>query len=141
MDVGIDSTSEDLVEAVRRVTGQGAQTAVDLIGGDIFPQTLNAMALRGRLVLVGLTAGRRADLDLSVILGKRLRIEGTVLRSRSESEKAEVNRSFSEENLALFSSGRLWPVVDRVFDMNEVHAALQYLESNASFGNVVVGLG
>jgi len=141
MDVGIDSTSEDLATAVRDATGQGAQTAVDLIGGSVFPQTLDAMALRGRLILVGLTAGRRADFDLGVILGKRLRIEGTVLRSRSADEKAAVTRSFVDANLALFMDSKLTPVVDRVFDMVHVRAAHEYLESNASFGNVVVRVG
>jgi NADPH:quinone reductase-like Zn-dependent oxidoreductase len=138
MDVGIDSTSEDLVSAVRRVTDSGAHAAVDLIGGEQFTQTLNAMAPRGRLVLVGLTAGRRANIDLGVLLSRRLRIEGTVLRSRSDDEKTEITVAFANTNLALFADGELTPVVDRVFDMTEIGSALAHLESNANFGNVVV---
>ena len=76
-----------------------------------------------------------------MILGKRLRIEGTVLRSRSDDEKAAVTGSFVDANLALFLESKLTPVVDRTFDMVEVRAAHEYLESNASFGNVVVRVG
>jgi NADPH:quinone reductase len=141
LDVGIDSTNEELVPAVLNATGQGAQTAVDLIGGALFPQTLDALARRGRLILVGLTAGRRAELDLGVLLGKRLRIEGTVLRSRSDDEKATLTRAFVSANFTAFADGRLVPVVDRVFEMTEVRTAHEYLESNANFGNVVVRVG
>ncbi len=138
MDTGIDSTKDDLVSVVQRVTGSGVHTAVDLIGGEQFTQTLNAMAPRGRLVLVGLTAGRRADIDLGVLLSKRLRIEGTVLRSRSEDEKTEITRAFVDANLSMLANGVLTPVVDRVFDIADVRLALQHLEANVSFGNVVV---
>ncbi len=138
MDAGINSVNEDLVRAVRQVTGEGAPVVVDLIGGALFPQTLEAMAPRGRLILVGLTAGWRAELNLSVITRKRLRIEGTVLRSRSEEEKTAVTHSFTEAVLPLFAAGRLHPVVDRVFSFEEIRAAHEYLETNQSFGNVVV---
>jgi NADPH2:quinone reductase len=141
LDVSIDSAKEELVPAVRRATGQGAQTAVDLIGGALFPQTLDAMARCGRLILVGLTAGRRADLDLGVLLGKRLHVEGTVLRSRSDEEKTTLTRAFVDANLAAFADGKLTPVVDRIFEMAEVRTAHEYLESNANFGNVVVRVG
>lgn len=138
MDVGIDSVNEDFVHAVRQATGGGAHAVVDLIGGAQFPQTLEAMAPRGRLILVGLTAGWRAELDLSVITRKRLRIEGTVLRSRSEEEKTALTQSFTDAVLPLFAARRLHPVLDRVFSFDEIRAAHEYLESNQSFGSVVV---
>jgi NADPH:quinone reductase-like Zn-dependent oxidoreductase len=141
MDVGIDSTEGDFLSTVRSATGGGAETAVDLIGGDLLQQTMNALSPRGRLVLVGLTAGRKANIDLGVLLSKRLRIEGTVLRSRSDEEKTDVTRAFAESTLSLCAEGRLNPVVDRVFDFGEVCFALEHLESNSNFGNVVVVIG
>jgi putative PIG3 family NAD(P)H quinone oxidoreductase len=140
MDIGIDSVNEDFVHAVRQATEDGVDAVVDLIGGASFPQTLEAMAPCGRLILVGLTAGRRADLDLAVITRRRLRIEGTVLRSRSEEEKTALTQSFTDAVLPLFADGRVQPVVDRVFAFGEIRAAHEYLESNQSFGNVVVRL-
>jgi NADPH2:quinone reductase len=138
MEAGVDTTTEELAATVQRITEGGAQAAIDLIGGSGFPATLDALAHRGRLILVGLTAGRRADVDLGVILRRRLRIEGTVLRSRSSDEKTQVVQSFRHAVLPLFDGGRIHPVVDRVFDFDEVADAHVYVESNVSFGKVVV---
>lgn len=138
LDVGVDSAHDDFVAAVKQVTGQGTQCVVDLIGGAQFPKTLDAMARCGRLILVGLTAGQHVEMDLGVILRKRLRIEGTVLRGRSNDEKSVVIAAFAETILPLFSEGRLVPVVDDVFPFEEIRAAHERLASNATFGNVVV---
>ena len=89
-------------------------------------------------MIVGLTAGRRADVDLAVVLQQRLRIEGTVLRSRSQDEKTDVTRSFREAVLPLFAEKRLRVVLDRVFPFEEIRDAHAYMESNASFGKIVV---
>ena len=141
MDAGIDSQVENLVPAVRNITAGGVECAVDLVGGALFPQTLDALYNRGRLILVGLTAGSRVELDLGVILRKRIRIEGTVLRGRSDHEKSALIQAFVTTILPLFSSGRLSPVVDRTFLMEEIRAAHEYLQSNVTFGNVVVRVG
>ncbi len=138
LDVGVDSVNEDFVHAVRQVTGDGADVVVDLIGGASFPQTLEALAPQGRLILVGVTAGRRADLDLAVIMRRRLHIQGTVLRTRSEVEKTHLIQSFAKAVLPLFAESRVQPVLDRVFEFGEIRAAHEYLESNRSFGSVVV---
>jgi len=138
MEAGIDSAGGDFAEAVIQSTGGGANAAVDLLGGRFLIQTIECMARRGRIILVGLSAGRRADIDLGTILGKRLRIEGTVLRSRDREEKAAAVRSFATAVLPLFAAGSINPVVDKVFEFAEVVAAHEYLETNASFGKVVV---
>ncbi|MFQ5702968.1 MAG: NAD(P)H-quinone oxidoreductase [Gemmatimonadales bacterium] len=138
MFAGINTVSEEFAPRVRQITGAGVSAAVDLIGGPLFPATIDAMAQRGRVIIVGITAGRRAEVDLRVIMGKRLRIEGTVLRARSTEEKAEVTRSFREQVLPLFEFGTVRPVVDRVFEFDEVPAAHKHMESNVSFGKTVV---
>jgi putative PIG3 family NAD(P)H quinone oxidoreductase len=138
MDAGIDTTAEELVAAVKRITGAGAHAVVDLIGGADFTASLKALAPRGRLIVVGLTAGSRAEVDLSLVLRQRLRIQGTVLRSRSKEEKTEITASFARDVLPLFAAKRAVPVVDRVFAFEEIREAHAYVETNANFGKVVV---
>ena len=138
MFAGIDTSTDEFVPRILEITGSGVDAAVDLIGGSLFPATLEAMALRGRVIVVGLTAGTRAEVDLRVLMGKRLRVQGTVLRSRSTEEKAAVTLSFREQVLPLFEFGAVRPVVDRVFGFDEVPAAHRHMESNMSFGKIVV---
>ena len=138
MHSGIDTESEELISAVRHIAPDGVHAVVDLLGGPLLAATLQTLRPLGRLILVGLTGGRRADLDLGLLLRLRLRIEGTVLRARSVAEKTQLTRSFVESVLPMLESGTVSPVVDRVFPLDEVRAAHDYLESNASFGKVVV---
>lgn len=140
MDVGVNTVTEDLVAKAREITGRGVQAVLDLVGGPRLGATLEALAPRGRLILVGLTAGARAEVDLRLILGNRLRIIGTVLRSRSTDEKTMLVRSFREAVLPLFPSRRVHAILDRVYDFREIRSAHQYVESNANFGKVVVRL-
>lgn len=138
MDVGLDSSRADLADAIREVTWDGVNAVVDLVGGDVFKRTLPAVAYRGRVILVGLTAGRSAEVDFGLMLKNRLRIEGTVLRSRPAAEKADLATAFRTVVLPLFESGVVAPVLDRVFPMDRTADAHEYLEANANFGKVVV---
>jgi putative PIG3 family NAD(P)H quinone oxidoreductase len=141
LDAGVNTEEEPLVAAVRAVSGEGAHAAVDLVGGALFPRTLEALRRCGRLVLVGLTAGRRAEVDLGLVLNRRLRIEGTVLRSRSRAEKAMAVAAFREAVLPALADGRVRPVVDRVLPFDQVPDALGVVERNQNFGKVVIELG
>ncbi len=138
MDAGVDTSEGDFVSGVREVVADGVHAVLDLLGGPLFPATLDAMRSRGRLILVGLTAGRTADVDLSLVMRKRLRIEGTVLRARSTEEKTAITSSFRDAVLPLLADGRAKPVVDRVFPFGGAPEAHRYVESNESFGKVVV---
>ncbi len=140
MDAGIDITSEELVATVRRITGRGANAVVDLVAGSSFTDTLKSMAPKGRLIVVGLTGGNKAEVDLSIVLRNRLRIVGTVLRSRSYEEKSALTKSFLNGPLALFDAGKLTAIVDRLFAFENTRDAHEYVEANANFGKVVVRL-
>ena len=96
------------------------------------------MNLKGRLILVGLTSGKTAEFNLGLALSKRLKIIGTVLRSRPTAEKAEANRKFIAEVLPFIAKGIIKPNLDKVFRVEDVKAAHAYLESNVSFGKVVL---
>lgn len=135
------ATSEKLVFAdeVKQFTnGKGVDVILDLVGAAYFQQNLASMAVKGRLVLIGLTSGAKADIDLGVALRKRLRIIGTVLRSRTSEEKAEAVTKFADEVVPLVENRSVKPNLDRVYSFMEVREAYKYLESNKSFGKVVL---
>jgi NADPH2:quinone reductase len=117
---------------------RGVDCILDLVGAAYFAQNLACLAPKGRLVLVGLTSGATAEFDLRMALQKRATIVGTVLRPRSTDEKAEATRRFAMEVVPLLASGAIKPNLDRTFAARDVVAAYKYLESNESFGNVVL---
>ena len=110
----------------------------DLVGGSYFPGNLEAAAPRGRVIVIGLTGGRSAAIDLGAVLSKRLTIIGTALRSRSDEEKAALVRSVSEQVVPEFARDAIVPVIDRAFPMAEAADAHRYVEENRNFGSVVL---
>jgi NADPH:quinone reductase len=120
--------------------GEGVNVVLDLVGSSYLDANLEALALRGRLLLVGTLGGASAALNFRHVLGKRLRIIGTVLRARSVEEKAAAVRRFAAEVVPLFARGLVRPVIDRTFDLKDVDAAYDRLESNETFGKVVLRL-
>jgi len=139
LDIPVHVPDRDFVAVVREATGgAGAEAAVDLIGGSEFPRTIDALAERGRLVLVGLTAGAAAEVNLGTILRRRLRIEGTVLRPRTVTEKADAVRHFGAEVVPLLADGTLRPVIHEVLPFDRVAEAHRIMEANENFGKLVV---
>jgi putative PIG3 family NAD(P)H quinone oxidoreductase len=118
--------------------GVGAEIVLDLVGGPYTPMSIAATATKGRIILIGTMAGRDAALPLGMILGKRLTIRGTVLRARPLEEKITVTRAFAAQVVPLLARGVVRPVVDRVFPLDQIAAAHRHLESNATFGKVVL---
>jgi putative PIG3 family NAD(P)H quinone oxidoreductase len=116
----------------------GFNIVLDLVGGAHTPANIALLATRGRLMLVGLVGGATASFDLRRILSRRITIIGTVLRARSVDEKAAATQAFARDLLPRFESGTLRAVVDRVFPLAEIAEAHRRMESNESFGKVVV---
>ena len=108
------------------------------MGGPYLQPNLEALAPRGRLLLVGTTAGASAPLNIGLVMAKRLRIFGTVLRARSTGEKAAATRRFAARVVPLLEREAVRPVIDKVYSLDEVRAAHERLESNASFGKIVL---
>jgi len=144
LEFGLDEavlTKDELnfAEIIKEKTNNKCVDVVlDLVGAKYFAANLESLALQGRLVLVGLTGGRLAEFNLGIALTKRAKIIGTVLRSRSTKEKADATRAFIEEVLPLIAAGKIKPNLDKVFSIEHVKEAHEYLESNASFGKVVL---
>lgn len=141
LDVLIDSSTVDIQDVVGRVTGgEGVHAVLDLIGGPFFSASVASLAVKGRLMLVGLTAGRTSELDLSIILRKRLTVRGTSLRMRPLEEKIAAARAFERDVCPLLRSGAVQPVIDRVFALEEVVQAHEHMEANANFGKIVLNI-
>src|SRR5438067_8110499 len=137
--VAVTDAPIKFVEAVHTWTnGAGVDVIVDLVGGSYFPSSLEALAMRGRIICVGTTAGSKSEIDLGLILRKRAAIVGTMLRARLIEEKADAIRRFSAAVLPLVSHGRIRPVIDRVYPADQVRDAHERMESNASFGKIVL---
>jgi NADPH2:quinone reductase len=140
--VAVGGQPAKFVEAVQKWTsGAGADVIIDLVGGNYFAANLEALASRGRSICVGTTAGTKSEIDIGLLLRKRATIIGTMLRGRSIEEKAEATRLFASSVLPLVSRGAIRPVIDRVYPANEIRDAHERMESNASFGKIVLTFG
>lgn len=139
--VAVSSQPELFVTAVREwANGRGVNVIIDLVGAAYLEANLDALAPKGRLVLVGTTSGAKATLDFATVMRKRLTIVGTVLRARSAEEKATATRLFAEQVVPLLATGAVKPVIDRVYKLDEVQEAHARMESNESFGKIVLVL-
>jgi NADPH:quinone reductase-like Zn-dependent oxidoreductase len=140
LDAGIATGNDGkFADRILELTGgRGVDVVLDLVGGSYFEENLKSLAVKGRLMLVGLTGGASAQFDLGTALRKRLKITGTVLRGRSNSEKADAIRAFTDNVVPLLTNKTIRPNVDRVFDMADLQQAYEYLASNESFGKVVL---
>jgi NADPH:quinone reductase-like Zn-dependent oxidoreductase len=118
--------------------GRGFDVVLDLNGGPYFAASLEAMALKGRIILIGGVAGGKTEVDLYQILGKRLHIIGTVLRARSVPEKIAITAAFAGVVVPLLAREIIQPIIDSVFALENIQDAHRRLESNETFGKVVL---
>jgi NADPH2:quinone reductase len=140
--VVVTAEAQVFVDSVAEWTGgRGVNVIIDLVGAKYLEGNLKALAARGRLVLVGSVAGTQAMLDFSTVMRKRLAIVGTVLRARSTEEKATATRLFVEQVVPLLADGTIKPVIDRVYKIEEIREAHARIESNESFGKIVLLIG
>jgi NADPH:quinone reductase len=130
---------EAVVPQVERWTnGKGVPIVLDLVGGDYVGANIRAASPRGRIMVIGTVAGRTATIPVGMVLGKRLTLRGTMLRSRTVEEKRVVTAAFTRDVVPLLSSGVLRPTIDSVFDLADVARAHERLAGNATFGKVVL---
>jgi NADPH:quinone reductase-like Zn-dependent oxidoreductase len=108
------------------------------VGGNYVPESLASLAERGRLVLVGLLAGASAEVNLAMVLRRRLRFVGTVLRARPLEEKIAAATVLAKNLAPLVGSGQLRAVVDRVLPLEKTAEAHDLMASNDNFGKIVL---
>lgn len=117
---------------------QKFNVVLELAGGEYVSSDLELLENKGRLMLVGTVAGAEARANLGLILGKRLRIIGTMLRSRLLEEKIEATQAFAREVVPLLADGRLRPCVDSVYALDDIRHAHEHMEQNSNSGKIVI---
>lgn len=137
--LAVNDNFEQLVAAVDGWTEKkGINVMLDLVGGPYVNAAQKLLSLKGRLILVGTVGGTRSELDSRLVMGKRLEIRGTVLRARSLEEKIQATQAFAREVVPLLSKGTILPNIDSTFKLDQIAQAHARLESNETFGKVVV---
>ena len=145
LDLGIDRGSDSFADEVNGYTdGAGVNVILDTVGGSYWEDNLTSLSTLGRLVVVGLLGGSNVKANLRKLMAKRATIVGTVLRARSTVEKARVTEDFQKRFLSAFVKGgqnqppALIPIIDRTYPLAEASEAHRRMESNNSFGKVLL---
>ncbi|MGH7356099.1 MAG: zinc-binding dehydrogenase [Candidatus Rokuibacteriota bacterium] len=140
LDVGLRTRAGDFHDGVMKATdGKGVNLVVNNVGGSVFAECVRALAFEGRLATVGhMDRVLSATLDLEALHAKRLTVFGVSNRLRTAAQRAETVRGFVRDLLPHFESGRLRPLVDKVFAFDELPAAITFMESDTQVGKIVV---
>jgi putative PIG3 family NAD(P)H quinone oxidoreductase len=140
-DVVVDYTSQDFVETVKQATdGKGVDVILDVIGGEYLDRNVACIALRGRIVQVGVMGGGNTSFNLGALMPKRASLTGTVLRARPLEEKIALSQRFSSEITPLFESGLLRPVIDRRYPFTAIAEAHAFMGANGNVGKIVIDI-
>jgi len=140
-DLAVNYREQDFVEVIREATGgRGIDVTLDMVGGDYVPRNVELAALNGRIVIIASLRGRQADLNIGPIMMKCLVLTGSVLRPRSDAEKAAIAASLYEHAWPLIEAGKVKPVIHSVFPLAEVAKAHALMESSEHIGKIVLNL-
>lgn len=145
LELGADAVAnyreDDWVEVAKKATGgRGVDVVLDSIGAPYLEGNLSALVDGGALVLIGLMGGAQAELNLGVLLTRRLALIGSALRTRSEAEKAEIVRGFLDRFGADLAAGEIRPILHEVFPLAEAPDAHRMLKASTHFGKVVLAI-
>jgi NADPH:quinone reductase len=136
---GIDYRTEDFVEVVRQETaGKGVDIILDLVGASYLARNFEAAATEGRLVIISLMGGARAEINLNTILQKRLTLTGSTLRSRTVAQKGAVAEAVRRNVWPLLSQGKVRPVIYATFPLAQASEAHRLMESSTHIGKIVL---
>ena len=140
LDVAVQTRKPDFYDTVMKATGgKGVDLVVNNVGGSVFAECIRCLAFQGRLATVGyLDRVMKAELDIDALHAKRLKLFGVSNKHRNAESRAVTVRGFTADFLPYFASGRLKPLVDRVYRFDELPQAKAYVESDAHLGKVVI---
>ncbi|MDN0200412.1 NAD(P)H-quinone oxidoreductase [Streptomyces sp. S.PNR 29] len=138
-DILINYREQDFVTEVRKATdGAGADVILDIMGAKYLDSNVRALAVNGRLAIIGMQGGVKGELNIGALLGKRAAITATSLRARPLEEKASIVAAVREHVWPLLAAGHVRPVVDREFPMPDAAAAHRVVEESGHVGKVVL---
>jgi NADPH2:quinone reductase len=136
---GIDYKTEDFVEVIRAETkGYGVDITLDMVAGSYVQRNLEIAAVEGRVVTISLLGGARAEINVGMILTKRLTLTGSTLRSRTVAQKAAVADGVRRNVWPLIESGKVKPVIFKTFPLAEAAEAHRLMESSNHIGKIVL---
>ncbi|WP_314440964.1 NAD(P)H-quinone oxidoreductase [Massilia timonae] len=136
---GINYRDEDFVAVVKELTnGKGVDVILDMVAGDYVAREIDCLADDGRLVVIALLGGARADLDMGQVLRRRLTVTGSTLRPRPVDFKAAIARQLREHAWPLFAQGKIKPVIHQVFPLAQAAQAHALMESSTHVGKIVL---
>jgi NADPH:quinone reductase-like Zn-dependent oxidoreductase len=137
LDVGL--SEQGFAAEVNSLTnGEGVHVVIDFIGAPYIEQNLQALAMWGRLVFLATMGGVQAQVNIGLLMGKRISLRGVTMRTRTLEEKLAVTRRFATSVLPLLASGKVKPVIDTAFALEEISEAHRVMGENKNFGKLVV---
>jgi len=139
-DLAVDfTTTPDFSEAVKEFTNKkGADVILDHVGATYLAPNMNSLGYAGRLVVIGVISGIKAELNLALMMVKRQQIIGSVLRSRPVKDKAGIVTEFTKTALPKFADRTIVPIIEKVFSIDQVVDAHRMMEEDQHFGKIVL---
>jgi NADPH2:quinone reductase len=125
-------------EIIKITNGKGVDVILDMIGGDYTPLNLQSLADEGRLVMINMMNGKDVAIDLSLVMRKRLNITGSMLRSRDVAFKTDIAQKLEKHIWPLLASGKIKPIIYKVFPADQAPAAHQLMESSEHIGKIIL---
>ena len=138
-DLAINYRKEDFVQCIEEHIGsEGVGIIVDIVGAEYLERNLRLLGLKGRIVFLSMLSGSHTEINLGSLMGRRLRLIGSVLRSRSLREKAEIQQRFMSQFWPLLVNGTIEPVIDSVFPIERANEAHQRVAENKNMGKIIL---
>ncbi len=132
-------TDKHFAEEVKRLTsGDGVHVVLDFVGAAYMEQNLEALGMWGRMVFLSTMGGAQANVNLGLLMGKRISMRGVTLRTRTLEEKLAVARRFAMHVLPLLANGKVRPIIEQVYMMEEIGEAHRVMGENRNFGKLIV---
>jgi putative PIG3 family NAD(P)H quinone oxidoreductase len=138
-ELAVNYKKEDFIERILAHTnGQGVDVILDNVGAAYLERNIGLLKLRGRLVFIGTMSGSQAEINIGALMGRRLRLIGSVLRSRSLAEKVEIKEKFMAQFWPLLLNGTIEPIIDTVYPIEQANEAHQHMAENKNIGKIIL---
>lgn len=139
--LGLDAgfSPQNFAAEIQALTaGQGVQVVLDFVGAAYLEQNLQALGLWGRMVILATMSGVLGNLNIGLLMSKRISLKGVTLRTRTLGEKLSVTRAFAAGVLPLLASGKVRPIIERTYPLAEIGAAHTFMGENQNFGKIIL---
>ena len=141
-DHAINYKTQDFVEEVERITGgNGVEVVLDMVSGDYVARNMKCLAESGRHVTIAVLGGPKAEINMAVVMSRRLTLTGSTLRPRTDAFKAALADEIARTAWPLFENGDIRPVMDKIFALSDVSAAHARMEAGDHIGKIVLEVG